>query len=67
MCSGNDVVGEATIPPLGAKVSALSVINERCTRSDHSPTTFERELQSVQNCVVRATASAASIGVGIGS
>jgi len=35
--SGNDVVGAATMPPLGAKVSALSVISERITSSRERP------------------------------
>ena len=31
ICSGSDVVGAATIAPVGAKVSAFKVINERTT------------------------------------
>jgi hypothetical protein len=35
--SGSDDVGAATIPPVGAYVSALSVITDRCTISRQSP------------------------------
>jgi len=37
MCSGNDVVGAATIPPVGAYVSAFSTISERWTVVRHWP------------------------------
>lgn len=33
----HDVVGAATIPPVGANVSALRVTRERTTASRHSP------------------------------
>ena len=54
----SEVVGAATIPPLGAKVSAFSVMRERCTRSRQSPVVGAScAVQSSQNVVVRATAS----------
>ena len=37
MNSGSEVVAAATIPPVGAYVSALSVISERPTSSGQPP------------------------------
>jgi hypothetical protein len=37
MHSGSDVVGAATIPPVGAKVSAFNVMSDRMTASCHGP------------------------------
>jgi hypothetical protein len=37
MRSGSDVVGAATMPPVGSKVSAFSVMSDRSTMLRHSP------------------------------
>src|SRR4051812_22728162 len=66
MCSGKEVVGAATIPPVGAKVRALSVINERRTASDHCPALLQVADHSPQNRSVCSKAAYASGSSGAG-
>src|SRR4029453_14798336 len=59
---GSDVVGAATIPPVGAYVSALSVISERRTASSHGGTPEQRLDHSSQNETGPSSAAPASNG-----
>src|SRR6266508_1815317 len=56
MNSGRDDVGAATMPPVGAYVSALSVIRDRCTISLHSPSYPDFFVQSCHHDIVRESA-----------
>ena len=62
--SGREVVGAATIPPVGAYVSAFSVTSDRSTASAHSPFDWLRAVQSLQNAAVASRASASLIDCG---
>jgi hypothetical protein len=63
-CSGSDVVGAATMPPLGAYVRALSVTRERFTASPYAPWYVDRLDHSVHHVVVCSTNSNASLSCG---
>src|SRR5439155_16676218 len=65
--SGNDVVGAATIPPVGRYESAFNVRSDRITASRHSPRYVQRAVQSLQYRVVLLSASQGSIRGGGGS
>ena len=64
--SGNEVVGAATMPPVGEKVSAFSVINERKAASDHLPAPLQVDDHLRQNCSVSSSALKGSGDFGIG-
>ena len=60
MHSGREVVGAATIPPVGAYVSAFSVKSERCTTSAYGPSSTTDADHAVQWASVRWSAASAS-------
>ena len=62
-------MGAATIPPVGAYVSAFSTVNERWSRSRHScgSGTLQRAFHSRQKLSVSASATSASMRAGSGS
>src|SRR5215467_9726244 len=64
ICSGSDVVGAATIPPVGRYVRALSVSTERMTASRHSPVYLHSFAHVVQKRSVNSSAWSASTGFG---
>src|SRR5207249_10799917 len=66
--SGNDVVGAATMPPVGAYVSAFSVMSERATASGSgSPEGSAPDDQSSHHAAVSSRSARASRGSGGGS
>ncbi len=63
MSSGSEVVGAATMPPVGAYVSAFRVISERTTASRYGPwyvqcSTHSRQKSSVASSEVSGSGSA---------
>ena len=52
---GRDVVAAATIPPVGAYLSAFNVISDRTTTSFHSPLYWQRLTHSRHHCSVSST------------
>jgi hypothetical protein len=62
--SGREVVGAATMPPVGAYVSAFSVTSERRTTSSQRPVWAHRAAHSLQKASVSRRAISASTGSG---
>ena len=62
MCSGSEVVGAATIPPVGAYVSALRTTSERVTASSQRPPCVHLPIHSSQKSQVSASACSGSTG-----
>src|SRR5690349_2043863 len=66
MCSGSDVVTAATIPPVGANVSAFSVISERRTADWYRPSYVQPAIQLVPHACVSAIIWRTASGGGVG-
>src|SRR6188474_3296500 len=64
MRSGSDVVGAATIAPVGLYVIAFSVISERSAGSFHVPKSLAFALHRCHQSCVRLSARAAPVGLG---
>src|SRR6185436_425591 len=64
MRSGSEVVGAATIAPVGLYVIALSVISERSAGSFHEPQSWAFALHRRHQSSVRLSARVAPMGLG---
>jgi hypothetical protein len=58
-CSGSEVVGAATIPPVGAWISAFSVSSDRRTSAAWEPPTRPCAAQRAQNAAVSSSTRSA--------